>query len=179
MKILVYAIDEFHIADTNYSYNANTTGNLIPSYNSIKAMNQARYKGFIRPLHSKLQAITRTLDGVLIFASLYFSIILYRLPLDREYLLPCLIATALFSFFAENNELYQGWRGAPMFDEAVRILFCWLGSFTILISDVFLYNSTFNYSFLKIRVKKEWVEFRESTVKLANKSDKPIAQPTG
>jgi putative colanic acid biosysnthesis UDP-glucose lipid carrier transferase len=109
-------------------------------------MNQARYKGFIRPLHSKLQTITRTFDGVLIIASLYFSLLVYNLPFDQEYLLPCLVSVALFSFFAENNELYQGWRGAPMFDEAVRILFSWLGSFSLLMSGVFLCNPAFNYS---------------------------------
>lgn len=109
-------------------------------------MNRERYKGFIRPLHSKLQALARTLDGALIVASLYVSLNQYNVPFDREYMLPCLIAAALFGIFAENNEIYQGWRGAPMFDEALRILFSWLGAFTILISGVYLYKSEYNYS---------------------------------
>ena len=109
-------------------------------------MNRARYKGFIRPLHSKLQSLARTLDGVLVVASLYVSLNRYNLPLDHEYLLPCLIAAALFGIFAENNELYHGWRGAPMFDEALRILFSWLGAFALLISGVYLYNPDYSYS---------------------------------
>lgn len=109
-------------------------------------MNRERYKGFIRPLHSKLQALARTLDGALIVASLYVSLNQYNVPLDREYMLPCLIAVALFGIFSENNELYQGWRGAPMFDEALRILFSWLGAFTLLISGVYLYGSEYSYS---------------------------------
>src|SRR5664280_2879587 len=109
-------------------------------------MSRARSKGFIRPHHSKLQTLTRTVDFALIVASLYVSLMLYNIPLDLEYLLPCLIGTALFGILAENNELYQGWRGAPMFDESLRILFTWLGTFTLLISGVYLYNFEYSYS---------------------------------
>jgi putative colanic acid biosynthesis UDP-glucose lipid carrier transferase len=109
-------------------------------------MNRARYKGFIRPLHSNLQALTRSLDSALIVTSLYVSLKTYEAPLDGEYLLPCIIGAAFFGIFAENNELYQGWRGAPMFDEALRILFSWLGAFTLLISGVYLYKPTYDYS---------------------------------
>jgi len=116
-------------------------------------MNQPRYKGFIRPHHSKLQALARTLDLALIVASLYLSLRLYDVPFDREYVLPCLIGTAPFGIFAENNELYQpDWRGAPLFDESLRILFSWLGAFTLLISGVFLYNSEFNFSLQAIEL---------------------------
>jgi putative colanic acid biosynthesis UDP-glucose lipid carrier transferase len=52
----------------------------------------------------------------------------------------------LFGIFAENNELYQTWRGAPMFDEALLILFSWLGAFTFLLSGTYLYNPTYSYS---------------------------------
>ena len=110
-------------------------------------MNRTRSKGFIRPHHSKLQAMARTLDLALIVASLYLSLRLYNVPLDREYVLPCLTGAALFGIFAENNELYEpDWRGAPLFDESLRILFSWLGAFTLLISGVFLYNSEYNFS---------------------------------
>jgi putative colanic acid biosynthesis UDP-glucose lipid carrier transferase len=105
-----------------------------------------RTRGFIRPLHSKLQALARLFDMALIVASLYVSLTLYDIPLDREYFLPCLIGAGLFSIFAENNELYQGWRGAPMFDEALLILLSWLGAFTLLISGTYLYNPAYNYS---------------------------------
>ena len=109
-------------------------------------MNQTRDKGFIRPPHSNLQTQTRTLDSALIMASLYASLLAHNVPLDREYLLPCFIAATLFGIFAENNELYHGWRGAPMFDEALQILFSWLGAFMLLISGAYLYNSDYSYS---------------------------------
>jgi putative colanic acid biosysnthesis UDP-glucose lipid carrier transferase len=109
-------------------------------------MNQTRDKGFIRPPHSTLQTRARTLDSVLIMASMYASLIVYEVPLDREYLLACIVGATLFGIFAENNELYHGWRGAPMFDEALRILLAWLGAFTLLISGVYLYRSDYSYS---------------------------------
>lgn len=128
-------------------------------------MNRARYKGFIRPLHSKLQALGRTLDGALIVASLYVSLSLYNVPLDREYMLPCLIGAALFGIFAENNELYHGWRGAPMFDEALRILFSWLGAFTLLISGVYLYGSEYGYS---LEVIELWLPLAPTSIILTH-----------
>ncbi len=109
-------------------------------------MTRTRSTGFIRPLHSRLQSLARSLDLVLVIASLHVSLSYYNLPLNQEYLLPGVIAATLFGIFAENNELYHGWRGAPMFDEALRILFSWLGTFTILISGVYLYNPENTYS---------------------------------
>jgi putative colanic acid biosysnthesis UDP-glucose lipid carrier transferase len=105
-----------------------------------------RYKGFVRPHHSKIQVLTRMLDLALIVATLYASLTLYNISLDREYLLPCLLETALFSIFAENNELYQGWRGAPMFDEALSIVYSWMGAFTLIVSGVYIYNPEYEYS---------------------------------
>lgn len=105
-----------------------------------------RYKGLIRPHHSRLQVFSRMLDLALIVASLFVSLSVYHIPLDREYLLPCFIVTALFSIFAENNELYQGWRGAPMFDEALSIVYSWLGAATLVISGFYLYNKEYDYS---------------------------------
>jgi putative colanic acid biosynthesis UDP-glucose lipid carrier transferase len=129
-------------------------------------MNQARNKGFIRPHHSKLQTLARTFDLALIVASLYVSLWLYHVPADREYLLPCLIGTALFGIFAENNELYQGdWRGAPMFDESLRVLFSWLGAFTLLISGVYLYNSEYTYS---LEVIELWLPLAPTSIILTH-----------
>jgi len=129
-------------------------------------MNQARYQGFIRFHHSKLQTLARTFDLALIMASLYVSLSLYNVPLDREYLMPCLIATALFGIFAENNELYEGdCRGEPLFDESLRILFSWLGAFTLMISVVYLYNSDYSYS---LEVIELWLPLAPTSIILTH-----------
>lgn len=109
-------------------------------------MNQTRSKGLIRPLHSQLQGITRAVDSVLIFMALVISLQIYETPLGPEYTLLCLISIILFSIFAENQEIYHGWRGAPMFDEAVRILMSWLATFVLVVSGLYISHSTFEYS---------------------------------
>jgi putative colanic acid biosynthesis UDP-glucose lipid carrier transferase len=129
-------------------------------------MNQTRYKGFIRPYHSKMQTLAHTFDYALIVASLYVSLILYQVPFDREYLLACILGAALFGIFAENNGLYQGdWRGAPMFDDSLRILFSWLGAFTLLISGVYLYNSEYEYS---LEVIELWLPLAPTSIILTH-----------
>ena len=109
-------------------------------------MNATSDKGFIQPPNSKLQARARTLDSGLIMASLYAALTLYNVQLDQEYLLASIIAATLFGILAENNELYSGWRGAPLFDEALRILFSWLGAFALLVSGLYLYRANHDYS---------------------------------
>jgi putative colanic acid biosysnthesis UDP-glucose lipid carrier transferase len=129
------------------------------------AMNQVRYTGFVRPLHSKLQVLMRMFDLALIVATLYASLTLYNIPLDREYLLPCLLNIALFSIFAENSELYQGWRGAPMFNEALSIVYSWMGAFALIVSGVYLYSPAYEYSQDAIEL---WLPLAPTSIMLAH-----------
>ncbi|MDD4915611.1 MAG: undecaprenyl-phosphate glucose phosphotransferase [Methylococcales bacterium] len=109
-------------------------------------MSQTRSKGLIRPLHSQLQGLVRAIDDLLIFAALYFSLQAYNIQLGPEYLMLCLVSIVLFSLFAENQEIYQGWRGAPMFDESVRILLSWLAAFVLMLSGLYISKSSFDFS---------------------------------
>lgn len=111
-----------------------------------RVMNQTRSKGLIRPLTSQLQGVNRALDSALIFGSLYLSLQIYQEPLGSEYLLMCLAGITLFGIFAENQELYHGWRGAPMFDEAVRIFLSWVTAFLIIVSGVYIIEVPFEFS---------------------------------
>ena len=128
-------------------------------------MNSASNKEFIRPLHSKLQAVSRILDVFIIISTLYISLIIYQIPNDDEYLLPCFITTALFGVFAENNELYQGWRGSPMFDESLRIMFSWLGAFALMVTGAYVFNAKFNYS---LNVVQLWLPLAPTTIILTH-----------
>jgi putative colanic acid biosynthesis UDP-glucose lipid carrier transferase len=109
-------------------------------------MSHSRSKGLIRPLQSQLQGLIRAIDDLLIFASLYFSLLVYHIALGPEYLLLCIICIVLFSLFAENQEIYHGWRGAPMFDESVRILLSWLASFVLMLSGLYISKADFSFS---------------------------------
>ena len=124
-----------------------------------------RNNGFIRQLHSKLQAISRLLDIALIIATLQLSLFLYKTPLNDQYLLTCLIATGLFGIFAENNEIYQGWRGDPMFDESIRILLSWLGAFALMTSGAYLYGTKFDYS---LEVIQLWLPLAPTAIILTH-----------
>ena len=101
------------------------------------------------------------LDLATIVASFYVSLILYNVPLDREYILLCLIVTALFSILAENSELYQGWRGDPLFDESLRIAFLWLVAFSVTISGVLLFNTGYSYS---LEVIELWLPLAPTSI---------------
>ena len=109
-------------------------------------MNQARSKGLIRPLHSQLQGLTRAIDNLLILATLLLSLKVYSIPLTAAYLLLCFGSIVLFSLFSENQEIYHGWRGAPMFDEAMRILFSWLTAFVFMVTGIYIVQPDFSYS---------------------------------
>ena len=128
-------------------------------------MNPLSHRGFIRPLHSKLQALARLVDIALLVATLYASLTVYNVPFDKDYLLPCLASAGLFSIFAENNELYEGWRGEHMFDVSLHILISWLGAFALLISGVFLYNANHSYSLEAIEL---WLPLAPTSIILTH-----------
>ncbi|QWF70951.1 undecaprenyl-phosphate glucose phosphotransferase [Methylomonas paludis] len=108
-------------------------------------MNEPRYKGLIKPLHSQLQGMKRAIDNVLIFLALLVSLKIYAEPLTHEYMLICLIGIVIFSLFAENQEIYHTWRGAPMFDEALRILWSWLAAVFFIASVLYFFRDDINF----------------------------------
>lgn len=109
-------------------------------------MTQFRPKGFIRPLQPELQSIKWAMDTALIFITLHVSLNIYGEPFGREYLGLFVVCTLLFGIFAEHQEIYQGWRGDPMFDDAVRILLSWMIAFAIIASSFFVFDLGFEYS---------------------------------
>ncbi|TPQ25257.1 undecaprenyl-phosphate glucose phosphotransferase [Methylomonas koyamae] len=109
-------------------------------------MTQYRPKGFIRPLRPELQSIKRATDTALIFITLYLSLHVYREPFTKEYLGLFIVCTVLFGIFAEHQEIYHGWRGDPMFDDAIRILLSWIFAFALVAGGFFVFDFGFEYS---------------------------------
>jgi len=101
-----------------------------------------------------LSAFARIFDSGLILGTLYLAMYQYDVAMNIDYLVPCLVCIAIFQVVAEYNDIYEGWRGAPMFDEALRILFSWLAAFGIVMIGVFFYESTEKYS---LDVIKLWI----------------------
>ena len=52
----------------------------------------------------------------------------------------------MFGIFAEHQEIYHGWRGDPLFDDAVRILLSWVIAFALIASSFFMFDFGFEYS---------------------------------
>lgn len=117
-------------------------------------MEQQKSNGLIRPHHSILSAFARIFDSALILGTLYVAMYQYDVAMNMDYLVPCLLCIAIFEVVAEYNDIYEGWRGAPMFDEALRILFSWLAAFGIVMIALFFYESTEKYS---LDVIKLWI----------------------
>jgi putative colanic acid biosynthesis UDP-glucose lipid carrier transferase len=108
-------------------------------------MNQERSHGFIRPYYSTFIALSRAFDSGLILVSLYISMKYYDVPISQDYLLPGMGCIVLFGIFAEYNDIYQGWRGEPMFDEAVRILLSWMAAFVLIVISIFFFADPYSY----------------------------------
>ena len=134
-------------------------------------MNHTRSRKLIRPFYSQLLGLSRALDNLLIFLALFTSLQIYEIPLSPEYLLICLISIILFSLFAENHELYQGWRGAPMFDEAVRILVSWLTTCLLIVSGLFISHSSFDFSKIVLEL---WLPLTPLTIILVHTTRRNI-----
>ncbi|MGZ8935721.1 MAG: undecaprenyl-phosphate glucose phosphotransferase, partial [Methylobacter sp.] len=69
----------------------------------------------------------------------------YGIPISQDYLLPGIGCIILFGIFAEYNDIYQGWRGEPMFDEAVRILLSWMTAFVLIVISIFFLADPYSY----------------------------------
>lgn len=109
-------------------------------------MKNKHSKGFIRPSYPQLNGLSRALDDILIFIALYISLQLYHIPLNLEYMTVCFICIFLFSLFAEGQELYHGWRGSTLFDEALQILLLWFGTLALILTGIYISSSSGEFS---------------------------------
>lgn len=86
----------------------------------------------IRIHHSKILALFRALDSVLIVCVLWFVLRVLQVEWDNSYTGFAIGAVIIFGFFAEGNEVYYLWRGYSMTSLASRIIFAWLGTAIII-----------------------------------------------
>jgi putative colanic acid biosynthesis UDP-glucose lipid carrier transferase len=100
---------------------------------------------FVRPHHTKQQALVRVIDSCIILLSLWFTILILKLYWPGEYDWSDLYRSygfsslLLFQFFAEYNEVYYSWRGARLSNQLFRIVGSWL--LTLLVMTLFLFFS--------------------------------------
>lgn len=102
--------------------------------------------GLIRPHHSKLLGLVRLLDSLAIFATLWATTLGYGVAWSHDYTRLGLMAILLFTFFSEYFEVYATWRAAPLYREALRIIFTWGFCVANLLLIGFALKSTSEYS---------------------------------
>ncbi|SMF97657.1 putative colanic acid biosysnthesis UDP-glucose lipid carrier transferase [Methylomagnum ishizawai] len=94
-------------------------------------MKDRRRQGTVRLNYTKLLALIRTVDSLIIVLSLELAIRLVNQTLDTWYVLNdghryCALAgVLLFQFFADYYEVYYAWRGASQDNESVRLGWSW------------------------------------------------------
>lgn len=80
----------------------------------------------IRLHHSKILALFRALDGLLILIMLWLVLRVLQIEWGSAYAALAMGAVITFGFFAEGNEIYYLWRGYSMTSLASRIVIAWL-----------------------------------------------------
>lgn len=84
-------------------------------------------QGLLKVRHSTLAVITRVSDILIIGLSLWLTLVLHDMPWIEKYSLALACAFGLFLFFAQFHDLYRSWRGAPLWQEGLRLWWTWLG----------------------------------------------------
>jgi putative colanic acid biosynthesis UDP-glucose lipid carrier transferase len=87
----------------------------------------------IRLHHSKILALFRAFDSLLIVGLLLLCLALVGMPWTNSHTGLAIAAVVIFGFFAEGNEVYYLWRGHSMTSLANRLFSAWLGTVMILL----------------------------------------------
>ncbi len=88
----------------------------------------------IRIHHSKILALFRALDSVLVVFVLWLILQSLQIEWSNVYTGFAIGAVIIFGFFAEGNEVYYLWRGYSMTSLASRIIFAWIGTALIMVT---------------------------------------------
>ena len=90
----------------------------------------------IRLHHSKILALFRALDSVLVISVLWLLLHMLHIEWDNSYTGFAIGAVLIFGFFAEGNEVYYLWRGYSIENLALRLTFAWLVTALIIIIGI-------------------------------------------
>ncbi|WP_078119570.1 undecaprenyl-phosphate glucose phosphotransferase [Thiosocius teredinicola] len=96
-------------------------------------------QGLLRQHQSKLDAIYRISDTLLICGTLLISTMLAGAEFATPYWVAMLLATTVFAITGEAHSVYRSYRGASVTQQAIPILVAWgLTVFFLLVLGVFL-----------------------------------------
>jgi putative colanic acid biosynthesis UDP-glucose lipid carrier transferase len=104
-------------------------------------------QGKIRQYDSKLNAIARLSDTVIIFLTFFALIDVFHIEWQDRFVWMMLIATIGFNFFAESLDAYRSWRGTQLKEEMSTIFSSWITiCFVAIIADIAFFHTSL-YSF--------------------------------
>lgn len=109
--------------------------------------------GMLKPRHSKLVLFTRLVDALLVGLSLWWVTFVLDVEWEQSYSLVAACGVGLFVFFAQFHDLYRAWRGAPLWQEGIRLWWAWLG---VVLGLLFLAYVTKTSSEYSRRVMLTW-----------------------
>ena len=102
--------------------------------------------GVIRPHSSSLSVFHRISDAVIIFLTLYLSVMFYGIDWQVSYLNAAFISVLLFYFIGEGLGLYVSWRGVPAINHIKPVITSWIITVFILLIIGYAIKTTSSYS---------------------------------
>lgn len=102
--------------------------------------------GMVKTRQSKLVLFTRLTDLVIVGSCLWLILLVYDEPLTDRYELALVSGVGLFVFFAQFHDLYRSWRGAPLWQEGVRLWWVWVGVILGLLLFAYAAKTSAEYS---------------------------------
>ena len=124
--------------------------------NAVSSLNFST--AFIRPHQTKQQALVRVVDSCIVLLSLWLTIFVLNLywsgkyDWNNLYMTYAFVGLLLFQFFAEYNEVYYSWRGAPLSTQLFRIIGSWLLTLATMLLLFFFTRSAVDTSRLIIGI---------------------------
>ncbi|VAW85052.1 Undecaprenyl-phosphate galactosephosphotransferase [hydrothermal vent metagenome] len=101
---------------------------------------------FRQSRHSKLSLFTRVTDVLWVVFIFWLLALFYDVEFDDRLSLVVACGAGIFVFLAETNDLYRSWRGAPLWQEGIRLWWVWLGVVLGLLLLAYVTKSSAEYS---------------------------------
>ncbi len=102
--------------------------------------------GMTKTRHSKLVILTRLADALIVGATFWLITLIYGQPFNERYSLVMVSGVGLFIFFAQFHDLYRSWRGAPLWQEGIRLWWVWVSVILALLLFAYATKTSAEYS---------------------------------
>ncbi len=102
--------------------------------------------GLLRQHRSKLDAVYRISDTLILCATLVIATMLFGVELDTPYWVAMLLAVTVFAIASENHAVYRSYRGASVRQQSLPILTAWGMTVFVLVLLALFLDAILNFS---------------------------------